>query len=72
MLLDSAGKWQVSLEASFMIGDRWVDMQAARRAGCGAVFVDRKYANDPRPDDFDYAASDVLAAVLWCVAQESV
>jgi len=72
MLLDSAGKWNVSLEASFVIGDRWVDMQAARRAGCRAVFVDRKYANDPRPDDFDHSASDVLTAVLWCVAQESV
>ena len=72
MLLDSAEKWNVSLEASFVIGDRWVDMQAARRAGCRAVFVDRKYANDPRPNDFDHSASDVLTAVLWCVAQESV
>lgn len=72
MLLDSAEKWNVSLEASFVIGDRWVDMQAARRAGCRAVLVDRKYANDPRPDDFDHSASDVLTAVLWCVAQESV
>ncbi|MFM8264899.1 MAG: HAD-IIIA family hydrolase, partial [Acidimicrobiia bacterium] len=34
MLLDSSNKWNVSLEASFVIGDRWVDMQAARRAGC--------------------------------------
>lgn len=72
MLLDSAEEWQVSLEASFVIGDRWVDMQAARRAGCKAVFVDRKYSNDSRPDDFDHSASDVLTAVLWCVAQESV
>ena len=72
MLLDSSNKWNVSLEASFVIGDRWVDMQAARRAGCRAVFVDRKYVNDPRPADFDHSASDVLAAVLWCVAQESV
>jgi D-glycero-D-manno-heptose 1,7-bisphosphate phosphatase len=72
MFLDSAAKWGISLESSFMIGDRRVDMQAARSAGCTAVFVDRNYANDPRPDDYDYIASDVLDAVLWCVAQESV
>ena len=48
-----------------MIGDRAVDMVAARNAGCVAVFIDRGYARDPRPQDFDYAADNVLDAVLW-------
>jgi D-glycero-D-manno-heptose 1,7-bisphosphate phosphatase len=72
MLFDSAAKWHISLRSSFVIGDRHVDMKAARGAGCVAVFVDRNYANDPRPDDFDYAARDVLNAVLWCIAQRAL
>jgi D-glycero-D-manno-heptose 1,7-bisphosphate phosphatase len=68
MLLDAAAKWQISLETSFMIGDRSVDMQAARRAGCFAVFIDRQYAVDPPPESFDHSATNVLDAVMWCVA----
>jgi len=71
MLIDAAEKWQISLETSFMIGDRAVDMLAARRAGCVAVFIDRKYTADPRPESFDHSATNVLDAVLWCVAQQS-
>jgi D-glycero-D-manno-heptose 1,7-bisphosphate phosphatase len=71
MLLDAAAKWQISLATSFMIGDRSVDMQAARRAGCTAVFIDRQYAADSRPESFDHSAANVLDAVLWCVAQAS-
>jgi D-glycero-D-manno-heptose 1,7-bisphosphate phosphatase len=71
MLLDAAAKWQISLATSFMIGDRSVDMQAARRAGCTAVFIDRQYAADSRPESFDHSATNVLDAVLWCVAQAS-
>jgi D-glycero-D-manno-heptose 1,7-bisphosphate phosphatase len=71
MLLDAAAKWQISLATSFMIGDRSVDMQAARRAGSTAVFIDRQYATDPRPESFDHSAANVLDAVLWCVAQAS-
>jgi len=71
MLIDAAEKWQISLETSFMIGDRAVDMLAARRAGCAAVFIDRKYTADPRPESIDHSATNVLDAVLWCVAQQS-
>jgi D-glycero-D-manno-heptose 1,7-bisphosphate phosphatase len=44
MLLDAAERWGVDLAASFLVGDRWRDVEAARRAGCGAIFVDRGYA----------------------------
>jgi D-glycero-D-manno-heptose 1,7-bisphosphate phosphatase len=71
MLFDAAAKWQISLAISFMIGDRSVDMQAARRAGCTAVFIDRQYAVDPPPESFDRSATNVLDAVLWCIAQAS-
>jgi D-glycero-D-manno-heptose 1,7-bisphosphate phosphatase len=44
MLLAAAEQWGVDLSTSFLVGDRWRDIEAARRAGCGAIFVDRGYA----------------------------
>jgi D-glycero-D-manno-heptose 1,7-bisphosphate phosphatase len=69
MLTDAAAKWGIDLTQSFMIGDTWKDIQAARAAGCRAVLVDHGYENEPMPPPSDYQASDVLDAVLWCVAQ---
>jgi len=69
MLTDAAAKWGIDLTQSFMVGDTWKDIQAARTAGCRAVLVDHRYENEPTPPPSDYQASDVLDAVLWCVAQ---
>jgi D-glycero-D-manno-heptose 1,7-bisphosphate phosphatase len=44
MLVAAAERWGVDLAASFLVGDRWRDVEAARRAGCAAIFVDRGYA----------------------------
>ena len=34
MLLDAASRLGIDLAASFLIGDRWRDIEAGRRAGC--------------------------------------
>ena len=45
-----------------MVGDRWRDVEAGRRAGCRTVFIDRGYA-ERRPDPpADYDAADLPAA----------
>jgi D-glycero-D-manno-heptose 1,7-bisphosphate phosphatase len=44
MLLAAGERWEVDLAASFLVGDRWRDVEAAHRAGCCAIFVDRGYA----------------------------
>jgi D-glycero-D-manno-heptose 1,7-bisphosphate phosphatase len=44
LLLAAAERWGVDLRISFLVGDRWRDVEAARRAGCRAIFVDRGYA----------------------------
>lgn len=47
LLLDAAASWKVDLGSSFMIGDRWRDVEAGRRAGCRVAFVDRSYDETP-------------------------
>jgi D-sedoheptulose 7-phosphate isomerase len=53
MLHDGAEKHNVDLAASFMVGDRWRDIEAGHHAGCKTILVDHGYserAPDPPPD----------------------
>lgn len=43
MLVDAAHDAGIDLSRSFMVGDRWRDIEAGRRAGCSTVFVDHGY-----------------------------
>ena len=44
MLLAAAAALGIRLSASFMVGDRWRDIDCGYAAGCRTVFVDRGYA----------------------------
>ena len=67
MLLDAAARWNVDLGESFMVGDRWRDVEAGRRAGCTTVFLDRGYA-EPVPEAPDVVVRDLREAVSWILA----
>lgn len=43
LLLDAARKWNIDLAGSFIVGDRWRDIEAGQRAGCRSIFVDYGY-----------------------------
>ena len=67
MLLDAAAALGIDLARSWMIGDRWRDVDCGRRAGVRTVFIDFGYAEALRsPPDFTVrsfaeAAATVLA-----------
>jgi D-glycero-D-manno-heptose 1,7-bisphosphate phosphatase len=67
MLLDAAAALGLDLARSWMIGDRWRDIDCGRRAGVRTVFIDFGYAEELRaaPDftvnSFPEAARTVLA-----------
>ena len=64
LLLEAARDWDIDLSASFMVGDRWKDIEAGRRAGCKAIFVDHGYA-ERKPDSPDHQVSSLMEAVGW-------
>ena len=43
LLLEAARKWDIDLAGSFIVGDRWRDIEAGQRAGCRSIFVDYGY-----------------------------
>lgn len=67
MLLDAAGRLGLDLEHSFMVGDRWRDIEAGRRAGCTTVFVDRGYT-ERNPEDPDVVVDELVEAVPHMLA----
>jgi D-glycero-D-manno-heptose 1,7-bisphosphate phosphatase len=67
MLLDAAGRLGLDLEHSFMVGDRWRDIEAGRRAGCTTAFVDRGYT-ERKPEDPDIVVNELVEAVPHMLA----
>ena len=53
MLITAADALDIDLGRSFMVGDRWRDINCGRRAGCKTVFIDWGYNEELRePPDF--------------------
>jgi len=68
MLLDAAREHGLALDRSFLVGDRWKDIEAGRRAGCTCVFLDREYS-EPMPVRPDAVVRDLGEAVAWILTR---
>jgi D-glycero-D-manno-heptose 1,7-bisphosphate phosphatase len=64
MLLAAAQDWSIDLSRSLIVGDRWRDIEAGRRAGCRTVLIDHGYA-ELRPSGMDFATQSLSSAVDW-------
>jgi D-glycero-D-manno-heptose 1,7-bisphosphate phosphatase len=68
MLFDAARDLGLDLSRSVMVGDRWKDVEAGRKAGCATVFVDRGY-RERGPDGADLVVKELPEAVNWILAR---
>jgi len=68
MLLDAARDAGIQLTASFMVGDRWRDIDAGRIAGCRTVFIDYGY-DERRPHQPDATVRSLAEAADWILDQ---
>ncbi len=66
MLLDAAAKWGIDLARSFVIGDRWRDIDAGIAAGCFSILLERPYS---ACDDADLRVSTLAEAVDAALAR---
>ncbi len=62
MLLAAAQEHGLELSASYLIGDRWRDIEAGQRAGCTSLFVDYHYAELQPAEPCVHVASLAAAA----------
>ena len=67
MLFRAASELNIDLSKSYMVGDRWRDVDCGRTAGCTTIFIDRGYKEHLRKQphfrakDLSEAASLILA-----------
>lgn len=48
MLTDASKKHDIDLSRSFLVGDRWRDVDCGKMAGVKTIFIDYQYAEDLR------------------------
>jgi D-glycero-D-manno-heptose 1,7-bisphosphate phosphatase len=61
LITHAATHLDIECAASYMIGDRWRDIEAGRRAGCKTLFVDHGY-DEPVPESFDFRVTSLWEA----------
>lgn len=61
LIARAARELQIDCAASYLVGDRWRDVEAGRRAGCRTLFVDHGY-DEPPPPAYDHRVGSLLEA----------
>jgi D-glycero-D-manno-heptose 1,7-bisphosphate phosphatase len=69
LLLAAAARHGIDPARSFIIGDRWRDVEAGRRAGCTTVRIAREYARERPEVVADYTARSFADASSWVLSQ---
>jgi len=68
MLLAGAEESGVELASSYMVGDRWRDVEAGNRAGCTTVFVDYGYSEASGSGAATHSCTSPADALNWILA----
>ncbi len=71
MLLDAALALNIDVPHSYLIGDRWRDIDCGHAAGCATVVIERGY-NEALHQSPHHYASDVLEAARLILSLEQV
>jgi D-glycero-D-manno-heptose 1,7-bisphosphate phosphatase len=69
LLLKAARDWNVCLKESFVVGDRWRDVDAGVAAGCTTIFLDHGY-REPLRAAPDCKVQSLPEATDWILKQQ--
>jgi len=69
LLLQAASRHGVSLSGSFIIGDRWRDVETGRHSGCRTVLLDCGYEERGPNHPPDCTVRSLSEAVSWILTQ---
>jgi D-glycero-D-manno-heptose 1,7-bisphosphate phosphatase len=64
MIDDAAARWGIDVAASYVIGDRWRDVDAGRAAGCYSILIERSYSIDAQADARVTTLAEAVDTVL--------
>lgn len=69
MLLEAQARHGIDLAESFMVGDRWRDIEAGQAAGCRTVWIDYGYGERGPSEPPDARVASLREAVEWILGQ---
>jgi len=69
LLTRAAADLQLCLSGSYLVGDRWRDVECGHAAGCTTIFIDRGYT-EPLRRESHFRALDLAEAVAIIVSRE--
>lgn len=69
LLREAASRYTIDLSRSFMVGDRWRDIEAGSRAGCKTVFIDCEYSGEKLRIQPDHSVKTLTEAARWIIGQ---
>lgn len=69
MLLNAAEKHRLELDESYMIGDRWRDIDAGKAAGCYTILINNNYAESLREQPH-YECDSLLESARFIMERE--
>jgi D-glycero-D-manno-heptose 1,7-bisphosphate phosphatase len=65
LLTKAAEELDIDLSTSFMIGDRWKDIQAGHHAGCQSIFIDWGHGEEWKGELPDKQVKNMPEAASW-------
>lgn len=71
MILDAVEKYNLSVNDSYMVGDRWKDIEAGNNAGCKTIFLDYDY-NEKKPTEFNYKVESLYDSVNIILESQNI
>ncbi len=71
LMIHAATRLGIDLGASFVVGDRWRDVEAGKAAGCRTVFIDCGY-DEVLKTKPDFTCRSLSDAVQWIRIQTSL
>ena len=69
MILEAASEFCIDTRTSYLVGDRWSDIEAGHSAGCYTIKIERHWANE-RPSCPDAVVKSLSSAVRHILSME--
>ncbi len=70
LLLGAAAKYGIDLPSSYLVGDRWRDIDAGAAAGCRTILIDRGYNERSPAFTPNMKVLSLAEAADWILEQE--
>jgi len=67
LILAAKDFWGIDLAESFVVGDRWTDIEAGQRAGCKTIFIGPAPLPDSDRGKPNFQTDSLMEAAIWII-----